>query len=95
MKIFQTARDRALWTGLGLGTAAATAVAARQGMKVAWKAMRDDEPPENPISYDTTWRDALLWTVALALGAGVTRLVVERIAAQVWLDRTGRRPPGL
>ncbi len=95
MKLFQTARDRAIWTTFGLGAAAVTAVLARQGMKAGWEAVRDDEPPENPISYETSWSHALAWTVALALGAGVTRLVVERVAAQVWLRRTGRLPPGL
>ncbi|HEX6308694.1 MAG TPA: DUF4235 domain-containing protein, partial [Longimicrobiales bacterium] len=60
-----------------------------------WKAVLHDEPPENPVSADTSWRDALLWTTALALGAGIARLVVERLAAEVWVEKTGRKPPGL
>ena len=95
MNLIQTGRDRVLWGVLGLGTAAATAMLARQGMKAGWHVLREDEPPENPISRDTSWGDALLWTVAMALGAGVTRLVVERLAAQAWRSRTGRTPPGL
>ena len=95
MKFIQTTRDRLIWSALGLGTAALTAMAARQGMKAGWKAITNEDPPENPISRETTWSDALIWTTAMALGAGVARLVVERVAAQVWQERTGRKPPGL
>ena len=95
MKLIQTGRDRIVWGTLGLGTAALTAMLARQAMQGGWRALRTDEPPDNPISRDTTWGDALLWTVAMAIGAGVTRLVVERLAAQVWHHQTGRKPPGL
>ncbi len=95
MKLLQTARDRVLWTALGLGAAGVTAMLSATGLKAGWRKVHGEDPPENPISADTTWRDALLWSTAVAVGAGVTRLVAERLLAEAWRRQTGRKPPGL
>jgi hypothetical protein len=52
-------------------------------------------PPENPASRGVRWRDALIWSISLGVGAAVSRLVAQRGAAAAWQAATGSRPPGL
>jgi hypothetical protein len=84
-----------MWDVVAFASGAAAAAAFRWGMTAGWRASRHEDPPENPASRGVRWRDALVWSVSLAVGAAVSRVVAQRGAAAAWQAATGARPPGL
>lgn len=76
-------------TAVAFGAAAGV----RKALTFAWRSARKADPPDDPFSPDTPWVDALLWTVATAVGVGVARLVAERGAVLGWERATGARAP--
>jgi hypothetical protein len=66
----------------GLAAAAASFLT-RSVLKRGWNAATGDDPPVNPASAETAWTEALTWTVAASLVAGLTRLAARRAAASV------------
>ena len=70
---------------------AATAV--RRVAVMTWRTTKHEDPPENPVAGDVGWRDALIWAVAIGVGAGVARVVATRGAAAAWEAATGDPPP--
>jgi len=87
--------QRRLWEGFAFVSGAAAAAACRRAMTSLWRVSRHQDPPENPASRGVGWRDALIWSISLGVGAGVSRLVAARGAAAAWQAATGSRPPGL
>jgi hypothetical protein len=81
------------WKGIAVlsGTLAATAV--RRVAVTTWRTTGHGDPPENPAARDVTWREALIWASAVAVGAAVARVVAQRGAAAVWERATGDPPP--
>jgi hypothetical protein len=71
----------------------AAAVAARKIISALWRS--DTETPLNPADRRTSWREALAWGLATAVGAGVARVVALRGAATGWEKMTGETPPGV
>lgn len=86
---------RRLWEAFAFVSGAAAAAACRKAMTSLWRVSRHQDPPENPASRGVGWRDALIWSISLGVGAGVSRLVAARGAAAAWQVATGSRPPGL
>jgi hypothetical protein len=88
-------RKRVLWLVIsgvcGLFAAAATRTAAT----AVWHATTNGEPPQDPGDRDTSWPAALIWAVALGVGAGVTRLVATRLASTAWELAADEPPPGV
>lgn len=87
--------DKIKWIGLAAGSAMIASFATRNLLRAGWRAFADNDPPRNPASPDTEWSEAVTWTVAAGLAAGLTRLVARRGAAAVWKGTTGSRPPAL
>ena len=87
--------DKIKWLAVAAGSAMIASFATRNLLRAGWRAFTDNDPPMNPASPDTEWAEALSWTVAAGLAAGVTRLVARRGAAAVWEGATGSRPPAL
>lgn len=69
------------------------AVAARKLVSAVWRG--DAEPPLNPADRRVSWREALTWAFATALGAAVARVLALRGAAAGWERATGEPPPGV
>lgn len=93
--ISEDQRDRLLWMGLaGLAGAAAMAIS-RPGLKAGWRLLRHDDPPENPVSPDVTWGEAVAWSMATGAILGVAHMAAQRAAATGWERWRGGRPPGL
>jgi hypothetical protein len=69
------------------------AVAVRKLVSALWRS--DTETPLNPADRRTSWREALAWGLATAIGAGVARVVALRGAASGWEKITGETPPGI
>lgn len=86
--------DRQKWTLVATAAGAFGAFAVRNGLEKAWKvAHAGEDPPKNPASWDVSWRDAILWTVATGVVIGLGRLIAERSAATAWNRFTGQLPP--
>ncbi|HSP30056.1 MAG TPA: DUF4235 domain-containing protein [Ilumatobacteraceae bacterium] len=69
------------------------AVAARKLVSALWRS--DTQTPLNPADRRTSWREALAWGLATAVGAAVARIVALRGAAAGWEKMTGETPPGV
>ena len=78
------------WSAVSLGSAVLAAVVVRGGIKAVWKVTRDDNPPLNPLREDSTWTDAVLFSVAAGLTVGLARLGARAVAASAW--NKGKRP---
>ncbi|HEV2150317.1 MAG TPA: DUF4235 domain-containing protein [Longimicrobiaceae bacterium] len=78
------------WRAVSLGSAVLAAVVVRGGIRAVWKATRDDEPPLDPLREDSSWTDAVLFSVATGLTVGLARLGARAVAASA-LDE-GKRP---
>lgn len=86
-------RDNA-WKAVAAGSAVLASVAMRQIVTSGWKAIKKNDPPVNPASPDTTWKEALAWTVATSVAIGLARLLAQRGADSLWTRVTGSTPPG-
>ncbi len=71
----------------------AAAVAARKVVSALWRS--DTQTPLNPADRRTSWREALAWGLATAVGAAVARIVALRAAAAGWEKMTSETPPGV
>ena len=86
---------KAKWLAVAAGSAMIASYATRNLLRAGWRVFADEDPPMNPASPDTEWTEALAWTVAAGVAAGVTRLVARRSAAALWEGTMGSRPPAL
>jgi hypothetical protein len=86
-------RQRLLWRGVAVISGVASAALVRQIAFAVWRTSRHDDPPTHPAARDVSWRDALIWTVSVAVGAAVARVVAERAAAAAWNVAVGSPPP--
>ena len=77
------------WRLVSFGSAVLAAVVVRSAIKVVWNATRDDDPPLNPLREDSTWRDAVLFSLATGVAVGLARLGARAIAASTW-QKEGR-----
>jgi hypothetical protein len=83
------------WKGVALGAGAASAMVTRKILRATWRGVSGQDPPVNPASPDTGWREAVVWAVGSAVALGVTRLVAQRGAAAAWKASTGEYPKAL
>lgn len=69
----------------------AGAALVRTVIKEAYESRTGHAPPEDPNDDDTTWADAITWTLALAAGAAFGRLVAKWGAGQAVAKARTRR----
>ena len=81
--------DETVWKALTFVAAGGAALLTRAALKRGWSAVTGNEPPANPAAVDTAWSEALAWTAASSLIAGVARLVAKRQAGHL---KRGRIP---
>lgn len=93
-QIGQSMEKATFKVAVGAATVAA-ALAARKALALVWKKARNDGPPPNPGSPGTAWGEALTWTLATAVGAGIAKLLAERGATAGWRKAVGSLPPGV
>lgn len=89
---FAGKHDQQIWAVTALMAAAAAGVGARASLKAGWRALRKDDPPLDPTLPDTTWTDAIAWSVAVGVGMGLARLLARRSAAAAWRHKFGALP---
>jgi hypothetical protein len=85
--------EKLLWRGVALASGAASALLVRQAAVALWHTTRHEDPPKHPGARGVRWRDAMIWTVSVAIGAAVARVIAERTAAAAWKMATGSAPP--
>lgn len=88
-------KDDLLWKALTTGAAIAAGVAARNLATAGWRATAHAEPPTNPADPQTSWSEALGWTVLVGVLVGTARLLARRSAAEAWAHLQGEQPPGI
>ena len=71
------------WIAVSGLSAMATAFATRSLLRRSWHAATGEDPPMNPADSDTAWTDAIVWTIAASVVAGLSRLTARRTAAHV------------
>lgn len=92
----ETKRRRAAWKAVSALSGLAGAIVTRKVLEAVWPVGDDDTgPPFNPADRRVDWPTALQWAVAASLGAGLTRLLSQRLAAAGWEAATGSPPPGI
>lgn len=74
------------------GMALLAARVVRAGMEKGWGAIQHDTPPENPEDPETSWQEALLWSVVTGVAVGVAKLIIKRGTAAGWIRLTGHNP---
>jgi hypothetical protein len=84
---------RIIWLAVAAGAATLGAIVVRKSLEQAWRLATDDDPPQDPASHDTPWRDALIWTAANGALLGIGQLVARRGAEAGWHQLTGHYPP--
>lgn len=71
------------WIATSGLAAAGAAFATRSLLRRGWHAATGEDPPLNPASHETAWTEALIWTVAASVVAGISRLTARRAAAHL------------
>src|SRR5207253_8425856 len=72
-----------VWRGVAIGSGTLAAAAVRRAAVTTWRTTKHEDPPENPVARDVSWANALIWAMAVAIGAAVARVVAQRGAAAV------------
>ena len=84
-----------VWKVMGLGSAILAGVAAKKVINTAWSKGTGNQPPTNPESPDTSWKEALAWALFSGALVGVARMLAARKAADFYRKSTGHLPKGL
>ena len=50
-------------------------------LKKGWNATTGDDPPMNPADTRTSWSEAVTWTLAASVVAGLSQLAARRAAS--------------
>ena len=87
--------EERFWNAVVVGSAALAAIAIRNGLKLGWQYVKEEDPPTNPADHSVSWGDALAWTLATSVAVGVGRLLAQRGAAAGWKRAKGRYPRDL
>ena len=89
-------RRQAAWKAVSTASGIGAAMATRKLLEALWPGSDDGTgPPFNPADRRVGWPTALAWALSAGVGAGVFRLVGERLAAAGWEAATGTPPPGI
>ena len=66
------------WYVLSGAAAMAASFLTRNALRKGWNTATGEDPPLNPESAKTTWGEAVVWTVAVSVVAGLSQLVARR-----------------
>lgn len=69
------------WIAVSGLSAAAAAFGTRSLLRRVWNKTTGEDPPMNPADSNTAWTEAVVWTIAASVVAGLSRLTARRTAA--------------
>ena len=52
-------------------------------LQKSWRGLTGKKPPTNPAALETAWGEAIVWTAATSLAAGLAQLLAKRQAAKL------------
>jgi hypothetical protein len=67
-------------------------IAIRSLLNRSWKAVTKKDPPLDPGSQDTSWKEALAWTIASSVAVGVAQVIARKGAETIWHQTLGEKP---
>ena len=82
--------QKVVWNGYSALVGAVAAIATKKAVDAAWTFVTGEEPPE-PNDPDTPTSHAALWVMSMALGVGLSQVLVNRFAARRFEKFTGHR----
>jgi hypothetical protein len=85
--------EKVMWILVGAGAAMLASELMERSMKAGWRAVMSEDPPTNPESLDTGWKEALAWTAMSAIAIGLSQTFAKRGASLGWERALGKRPP--
>jgi hypothetical protein len=85
--------EKDLWKLVAAGSATLAGTAVRSLLNKSWKVVMKNDPPLNPASADTSWKEAIAWTVASSVAVGLAQLLARR-GADALLYQTSEGKPG-
>ena len=59
----------------------------RSLLRKGWNATTGEDPPINPANAQTDWSEAIVWTLAVSVAAGLSQLAARRGLASALDDR--------
>jgi hypothetical protein len=84
---------KAMWMIVGGGAAMVAGRLVERGLDTGYRAVKDDDPPEQPWKRGQSWPAALGW-VALSAGAAAAAQLAAKRGAQLGMQKvTGKRIP--
>jgi hypothetical protein len=81
-----------IWSLVAAGSATLAGIAVRSLLNKSWKTVTKNDPPLNPASADTSWKEAIAWTVATSVAVGLAQLLARRGADKLWHQASGQKP---
>lgn len=77
----------------GMALLAARVITA--GMEKGWGVIQNNRPPEDPEDPETSWQEALIWSIVTGVVVGAAKLIIKRGTAAGWIRLTGHNPTHL
>lgn len=84
--------ERQSWFLVAAGSAILSGLIAQRGLETGWRAIYDDDPPEDPWRSES-WKSALAWAVISATVVAAAQLGARHGAQLGWRKVTGTKPP--
>ncbi len=84
--------EKESWLLVAAGSAILAGMLAQRGLESGYRAVYDDDPPEDPWRADS-WKSALAWAAISATVVAAVQLTARHGARIGWQRVTGHRPP--
>ncbi len=84
-----------MWKLISVGAAFGASVVARKLTDGTWKFVSGGDSPTNPEDPDIEWKEAVAFALLSGAIVGLSRMLANRQAAQVYKKSTGHLPPAL
>ena len=83
--------QKVVWNLYSTIVAVGAAAVTKKAVESAWEFVTGEEPPE-PSDPSVPTGQAVAWVVAVAVGAGLSQVLINRFAARRWSTFTGEGP---
>lgn len=71
------------------GSTVVVGAAVKSLLNTSWKTVAKKSPPLNPAAADTSWKEAILWTIVSSAAIGVAQLLARRGADALFHKANG------
>lgn len=85
-------REKQSWFLVAAGSAIVAGMIAQRGLETGWRAVYDDDPPQDPWHSDS-WKSAIAWAALSATVVAAVQLSARHGAQIGWQKVTGKKPP--